>query len=1118
MAKKILSALLLFFILVFSSLLVSAWQPPPSQPPQQNVPAPVNVGSQPQDKAGPLGASKLSTATLCLVGVCINQWSDLQNLIGEPLYWAKSGATVHLKILAEKLGIGTTNTQDHKLVVSGGSVLINTPVVGTPPTNPWTSGGKAPIGGTAYHATALQNNRFYIFGGWNGAYLSGELLIYDFVSARWFLGSSDTPRAGHSMVAYNNKLYVYGGFTTNEQNTGPGQYLNTLRIYDIASDTWSDGPNFGGPRAFHNAVVLGNRMYVFGGKDSANTYYQNFFAFNFLNNSWETISSLVPVPPRIWFSMSTYPATNSIYLFGGSGNDALPRADLWQYNLSSGQWTRGPDAPFGPRYGHGSAVFNNYLFIMYGSTQQDVRIYDLSQNQWIGDSYSDPFYLDSGGPREGFGNPQVYNNKIYVYGGKIGESYMQDLREIAPPLVFNPPSWSAGPPDSIGRYAHSAVVYNNKMYVFGGYPNPYDLRIFDFISNTWSAGPSDSIGRFGHSAVVYNNKMYVFGGAGPGGYRYDLRIFDFISNTWSGGTSDSIGRYAHSAVVYNNKMYVFGGYYYPSRYLNDLRIFDFISNTWSAGPPDSIGRSGHSAVVYNNKMYVFGGYGEDDYRHDLRIFDFISNTWSAGPSDSIRRALHSAVVYNNKMYVFGGYPNPYDLRIFDFGSQLTFSLKSQSSGGVVSDFGIVLANNKVYFIGGKIGNKYFRNLLSYDLVSSQWSSLSPDIAGNNAGSRAVTDGSNLYVFGGFNGSTYLNLMRKYNIASDTWEILSSDSIPRSHQAMVIADNNIYISGGFNGTYLSDLRKYNISTKTFSSVSTLPTPRSHHSMVLSGSKLYLLFGQNSTGALASVNIYNISNNQWSSGASDPAGSRYAHTTAFYNNKIYVFGGLSGSLALNDVRIYDISTDSWQSGFPDIKGRALAGAVTYNTKAYIFFGTDNQGTYYNDIRIYDLNAPLTQPKNNILVLQAQNENTFRFETSGRAFTKQGGAWISGGADLAEYYPSTEKLEPGDVVSLDLQNKGYIKKAQKGEAVLGVIAENPGFIMGYQEEISKDHYLVSMLGRTKVKVAGPIKKGDILTISSKEGLAEKATQCGFGISMEDSFLPENTIEAVIRFTCNF
>ncbi len=922
MAKKILSALLLFFILVFSSLLVSAWQPPPSQPPQQNVPAPVNVGSQPQDKAGPLGASKLSTATLCLVGVCINQWSDLQNLIGEPLYWAKSGATVHLKILAEKLGIGTTNTQDHKLVVSGGSVLINTPVVGTPPTNPWTSGGKAPIGGTAYHATALQNNRFYIFGGWNGAYLSGELLIYDFVSARWFLGSS----------AYNNKLYVYGGFTTNEQNTGPGQYLNTLRIYDIASDTWSDGPNFGGPRAFHNAVVLGNRMYVFGGKDSANTYYQNFFAFNFLNNSWETISSLVPVPPRIWFSMSTYPATNSIYLFGGSGNDALPRADLWQYNLSSGQWTRGPDAPFGPRYGHGSAVFNNYLFIMYGSTQQDVRIYDLSQNQWIGDSYSDPFYLDSGGPREGFGNPQVYNNKIYVYGGKIGESYMQDLREIAPPLVFNPPSWSAGPPDSIGRYAHSAVVYNNKMYVFGGYPNPYDLRIFDF------------------------------------------------------------------------------------------------------------------------------------------------------------------------------------------GSQLTFSLKSQSSGGVVSDFGIVLANNKVYFIGGKIGNKYFRNLLSYDLVSSQWSSLSPDIAGNNAGSRAVTDGSNLYVFGGFNGSTYLNLMRKYNIASDTWEILSSDSIPRSHQAMVIADNNIYISGGFNGTYLSDLRKYNISTKTFSSVSTLPTPRSHHSMVLSGSKLYLLFGQNSTGALASVNIYNISNNQWSSGASDPAGSRYAHTTAFYNNKIYVFGGLSGSLALNDVRIYDISTDSWQSGFPDIKGRALAGAVTYNTKAYIFFGTDNQGTYYNDIRIYDLNAPLTQPKNNILVLQAQNENTFRFETSGRAFTKQGGAWISGGADLAEYYPSTEKLEPGDVVSLDLQNKGYIKKAQKGEAVLGVIAENPGFIMGYQEEISKDHYLVSMLGRTKVKVAGPIKKGDILTISSKEGLAEKATQCGFGISMEDSFLPENTIEAVIRFTCNF
>src|SRR5207245_6830146 len=72
--------------------------------------------------------------------------------------------------------------------------------------------------------------------------------------------------------AWNGKIYVAGGFI------GGTSVTNALRIYDIATNTWTSGPNMPtspGVEAAAGAVVNG-KFYVMGGDDFNNGLNTNF--------------------------------------------------------------------------------------------------------------------------------------------------------------------------------------------------------------------------------------------------------------------------------------------------------------------------------------------------------------------------------------------------------------------------------------------------------------------------------------------------------------------------------------------------------------------------------------------------------------------------------------------------------------------------------------------------------------------------------------------------------------------------------------------------------------------------------------------------------------------------
>ncbi len=82
---------------------------------------------------------------------------------------------------------------------------------------------KAPEG-RILHAMTMHENDLYIYGGEskNGEYLD-DMWKFNVKDGKWtqveLKGENPKPRSGHSLIAYNNKFYLFGGKTGNIHET-----------------------------------------------------------------------------------------------------------------------------------------------------------------------------------------------------------------------------------------------------------------------------------------------------------------------------------------------------------------------------------------------------------------------------------------------------------------------------------------------------------------------------------------------------------------------------------------------------------------------------------------------------------------------------------------------------------------------------------------------------------------------------------------------------------------------------------------------------------------------------------------------------------------------------------
>jgi len=127
------------------------------------------------------------------------------------------------------------------------------------------------------------------------------------------------------------------------------------------------------------------------------------------------------------------------------------------------------------------------------------------------------------------------------------------------------------------------------LIIFGGCDDQgqfcTDLHFFTLENRKWSVMlakecPGFPKGRQFHTAVIYEDWMYIFGG-NSNGYYNDLHRFHLDLCQWeevvprSDPSQTPTPRAGHSAVVYDRHMYVFGGYDKFGMSCNDLYQLNF---------------------------------------------------------------------------------------------------------------------------------------------------------------------------------------------------------------------------------------------------------------------------------------------------------------------------------------------------------------------------------------------------------------------------------------------------------------------------------------------------------------------------------------------------------------
>ena len=221
--------------------------------------------------------------------------------------------------------------------------------------------------------TLTFNDRMWIMGGWYNGRLPDHSAGGEVWSSRdgahWEQATPQAPwgpRVAAGAVVFRGKMWLLGG--TENYYFGNQESLR--------NDVWcsSDGKNWKrvtehagwAPRAYQQAVALGDRMYVLGGGN----YQPQYQAFNDVWSSkdgehWVQETAAATWAARLWFSSVVY--KDRLWVLGGwSNNPNRNWNDVW-YSRNGRDWKKlETETVWKERHEHSTYVFKDRIWVAGG--------------------------------------------------------------------------------------------------------------------------------------------------------------------------------------------------------------------------------------------------------------------------------------------------------------------------------------------------------------------------------------------------------------------------------------------------------------------------------------------------------------------------------------------------------------------------------------------------------------------------------------------------------------------------------------------------------------------------------------------------------------------------------
>ncbi|KAK4995035.1 Negative regulator of mitotic exit [Elasticomyces elasticus] len=184
------------------------------------------------------------------------------------------------------------------------------------------------------HTLNILASKIYIFGGQVEGYFFNDLVAFDLnalqlASNRWEVliqnthdggppaGRVPPARTNHTMVTWNDRLYLFGG-------TDGISWFNDVWSYDPRTNTWDPLACIGyipAAREGHAATLINDVMYIFGGRTEEGSDLGDLAAFRISSRRWYTFQNMGPSPsPRSGHSMTAW--GKQVVVIGGEPSSA----------------------------------------------------------------------------------------------------------------------------------------------------------------------------------------------------------------------------------------------------------------------------------------------------------------------------------------------------------------------------------------------------------------------------------------------------------------------------------------------------------------------------------------------------------------------------------------------------------------------------------------------------------------------------------------------------------------------------------------------------------------------------------------------------------------------------
>lgn len=310
--------------------------------------------------------------------------------------------------------------------------------------------------------------------------VAGRASLYPSVTLDFNLESSNSAMggfAGQSMTLFKGYLWLVGG---DNGNTPPWTSNSEVWRSPNGKDWKLVTSNLFDERRNHSLIVFKNKMWLIGGINNAGEVLSDIW-YTTDGIHWKRINSDNPLLDIGQNSSVVF--NDKIYVFRGNGRT---NQEVWSSSDGS-NWRMETDNAFPARSHYKTVVFNGFIYV-YGGL---IRGGGLTNEVWAS---PDGSYWYQKRPADAIFDARinhtatVFNRKVWVMGGESWDA--SGSRTFYGDIWYstNMKYWSkynGKPPFYKGLHSHESLVYNDKLWVFGGY-RPDGSMASILTNNIWS--------------------------------------------------------------------------------------------------------------------------------------------------------------------------------------------------------------------------------------------------------------------------------------------------------------------------------------------------------------------------------------------------------------------------------------------------------------------------------------------------------------------------------------------------------------------------------------------------------------------------------------------------------